>query len=459
MARSLLCLIVLTSLLLASCATLHAAKFCPGCGAEVGPDWKFCEKCGRKLGAQGTAPSSGAWQTPGTRAGQQIMGPDGGPMVWVPAGVYWMGSLDGSDDEGPETYVRITHGFWLGKHEVTNEQYMAFLGETGKKRDDASHALLAEDGGAGLQRQGVSYVCVSGRELHPVTSVTWYGAAAYAAHFGGRLPTEAQWEYAARGPDGRKYPWGDSWDAKKCCCKDNAGPGKPATMPVGSPPTGASWFCGATNMAGNVTEWCGDWYARDYYKTSPSDDPRGPSRGEGRVVRGGSHESSRYNCTAIGRASARPDATDDVRGFRIIVVPKADGAAREALPEVKSSFISISGKPKGAKLEVDGRPQKPPPCLAEVSLRSTHRRTIHIKVSAEGYTPHTDSVVAQRGKRTRVRYTLVKPPPPPPPPPPPRPTPWLSAGRYRGQEITGPNGGKMVWVPPGEFMMGSGDKY
>ena len=201
---------------------------------------------------------------------------DLGEYVWVPAGEFMMGTtgeeaeyvvehLGGKAgllaDEQPAHTVRITKGFWLGKHEVTNAQYRAFCEATGREFPEESD-------------QG---------DDHPVVSVSWDDAVAYAEHYGLRLPTEAEWEYAARGPEGQRYPWGDEWNPQKLCWELNTGPGG-LTFPVGSFPAGASWV-GALDMAGNVWEWVADWYGRDYYASSPVADPRGPSEAEATHIR------------------------------------------------------------------------------------------------------------------------------------------------------------------------------
>ncbi len=194
------------------------------------------------------------WEHPGTTAGEEIIGPDGGTMVWVLPGQFKMGcdDVDAEDDEKPVHLVKITKGFWLGKCEVTNAQYRKFCEATGREFPSGSD-------------QG---------DDHPVVKVTWFDAIAYCEHYGLWLPTEAKWEYAAAGPESRKYPWGDDWDGKKCCYQNNKGPGG-TTFPVGSFPEGASW-CGALDMAGNVWEWCADRYGNKYYAQSPESDPQGP---------------------------------------------------------------------------------------------------------------------------------------------------------------------------------------
>ncbi len=195
--------------------------------------------------------------------GEETIGRDGQRLVWVPGGSFMMGSEDGWFEEQPVHQVTLT-GFWIGKCEVTNAQYRTFCDATGRDFPEASS-------------QG---------DEHPVVEVSWYDAQAYCEHYGYTLPTEAQWDYAAAGPDARRYPWGDVWDAERCCNWYNRGSGG-NTFTVGSFPTGASW-CGALDMAGNVYEWCADWYSATYYAVSPELNPPGPENSDCRVLRGGS---------------------------------------------------------------------------------------------------------------------------------------------------------------------------
>jgi sulfatase modifying factor 1 len=222
-------------------------------------------------------------------------------------------------------------GFWLGKYEVTNAQYAAFLNAHGSNQDGSGQRLICENSYSSwckVAYTGATWVALAGWENHPVINVTWFGAKAYCDHYGLRLPTEAEWEYAARGPGSLRYPWGNEWDASKCCNGSNRGPGYaagtgPGTMPVGSLPAGDSW-CGASDLAGNLWEWCSDWY-HYCYSVLPTDDPQGPLSGDYRVVRGQSWGSATgltgdpYRSAL--RSSRVPGLGNDSVGFRAARTP------------------------------------------------------------------------------------------------------------------------------------------
>ncbi len=244
-------------------------------------------------------------------------------QVWVPAGSFMMGS-DGAEglavppwadrepaSEAPQHRVEITSGFWLDKFEVTNAAFQAFV-DAGGYSDEA---YWSAEGWDWLTHQIVPppRECEGTAPDQPRACVTWFEADAYARWRGGRLPTEAEWEYAARGPDSLVYPWGNAWDATRANVVDSQG-----SMAVGSFPTGASWV-GAHDMSGNLMEWVADWLDVHYYENSPVQDPPGPERGFRKVEKGGWWGSVPY----VARAAYRhfedpPEYQDHHIGLRVL---------------------------------------------------------------------------------------------------------------------------------------------
>ena len=191
--------------------------------------------------------------------GTKVNPRDGAEMIYIPAGEFTVGS-----DEKPQHKVYLD-GYWIYKYEVTVAQYRKFCKATGLNMPEAPSWGWKDD--------------------RPMVNVSWYNAAAYSRWARVRLPTEAQWEKAARGTDGRKFPWGNEWDKSKCA--NSMGQSLSSTKPVGSYASGASPY-GVMDMAGNVWEWCADWYDANFYAKAPTRNPKGPSTGAFRVLRGGS---------------------------------------------------------------------------------------------------------------------------------------------------------------------------
>jgi formylglycine-generating enzyme required for sulfatase activity len=224
-------------------------------------------------------------------------------FVWVPAGCFMMGSDKTKDsnanpDEQPQHKVCLTRGFWIGEFDITNAQFDAYVKATG-----APHQVDS------------SCSATSSAPDQPVVCVSWDDAVGYAKWLGGRLPTEAEWEFAARGPVSPIYPWGNTFDGSKA---NTTGNGLGKTTIVGLYPAGASWV-GAQDMAGNVWQWVADWYSDSYYQSSTPNDPTGPTSGQYRVLRGGSWYSNQGFARAASRSSyVPPDNRFDNIGFRVV---------------------------------------------------------------------------------------------------------------------------------------------
>ena len=214
-------------------------------------------------------------------------------MVYVPAGEFIMGSDEGDSDERPMHTVYLD-AFYIDKTEVTNDQYRKCV----------------EAGACDTPRK-TTYYDNADYAQHPVVYVTWNDADAYCRWAGKRLPTEAEWEKAARDTGGRTYPWGGGID---CDHAQYRGCGE-GTVPVGSKPKGASPY-GALDMAGNVWEWVADWYDSGYYSQSPGRNPPGPDSGEERVVRGGSWLRNQWSARCADRLWYIPWYRPDDVGFR-----------------------------------------------------------------------------------------------------------------------------------------------
>jgi formylglycine-generating enzyme required for sulfatase activity len=291
----------------------------------------------------------------------QIREIDGMEMVYIPIGSFKMGSSNKQLDEamqecrkmyGGDKYCQrrqynhelpqhevLVDAFWIDKTEVSNAQFCKFLNAKGNQ-SEAGIAWL--EPGAG--HRGVVYGYIdeingmftpkTGYENYPVIEVSWYGAAAYSKWVGGRLPTEAEWEYAARGPASSIYPWGNEFNGRNVNYRDSSftfdNQGKDTAFndgytrwaPVGSFPNGASW-CGALDMVGNVHEWVGDWWAQDYYAISPAKNPQGPNIGTLKIGRGGSWYDPNWHVRTAYRKGLSPSS---VRmhwiGFRCVIPGK-----------------------------------------------------------------------------------------------------------------------------------------
>ena len=277
--------------------------------------------------------------TPTPGVGRTRIAPtDGMVQVYVPAGEFTMGSEDGDYDEKPVHTVYLD-AYWLDQTEVSNAQFAQFVAATGHQttaEQEGGGYTYTTDGwnytpGANWQRPQGPGSNLNGLDNHPVVLVSWPDATAYCEWAGRRLPTEAEWEKAARGTDERVYPWGNTFDGNRLnycdanCPFDtwkdgNVDDGYQFTAPVGSYPSGASPY-GALDMAGNVWEWVADWYDERYYARSPARNPTGPTSGDFMVLRGGSWRDNRYNLRCATRGGNAPDVRFHDFGFRCASTP------------------------------------------------------------------------------------------------------------------------------------------
>jgi len=224
-------------------------------------------------------------------------------MVLVEAGEFIMGSSEMIDTQPPRKIY--LDAFYIDKYEVTNEEYVKFLNTIG--RHEGYINLLSEF--SKIEKVNGVYKVKEGYERYPVVEVSWIGANMYAKWRGKRLPTEAEWEKAAKGIDERKYPWGNIFDHNKCNVEMRG------VKPVGSYLAGRSPY-GCYDMAGNVWEWVADWYSSDYYKNSPLINPQGPNIGNYRVWRGGSWLGNQFSASCSARSYLSPEKTQHTGGFR-----------------------------------------------------------------------------------------------------------------------------------------------
>jgi formylglycine-generating enzyme required for sulfatase activity len=232
---------------------------------------------------------------------KESLAKDGVPMTLVPAGEFWMGLSEsaGLDDEQPRHRVFLD-AYYIDHFEVTVERFAKFLDVTGwEKPANWNLVKLPEHAD------------------RPVIGVSWNDADAYCRINGRRLPTEAEWEKAARGTNERKYPWGDTKpNPTLAYFGQGARFSYDILKPVGSYPTGAGPY-GTMDLAGNVAEWVQDWYDGEYYRDSPERNPPGPMAGQYRMVRGGSWSDLPVYLLSASRTSKLPSTTRNAFiGFR-----------------------------------------------------------------------------------------------------------------------------------------------
>jgi serine/threonine-protein kinase len=229
----------------------------------------------------------------------QVSARDGMEMVYIPAGLFDMGSFIGTVDEQPKHSVSLD-AYWMDKTEVTNGMYSLCV--------QSGSCLAPQD----QSNTHPTYYSDPQFTDYPVIALDWNSAQAYCAWAGRHLPTEAEWEKAALGTDGRNFPWGDTLPNDS---RLNFNHSIGDTVQVGSYQSGASPY-GVLDMAGNVNEWVADWYDPGYYALSPASNPTGPLEGVQKVLRGGSWHTDEYNIRSADRHYLAPDTRDIVIGFR-----------------------------------------------------------------------------------------------------------------------------------------------
>ena len=234
-------------------------------------------------------------------------------MVYIPAGEFTMGSNEIHENEIPEHIVYLD-GYWINETPVTNIMYAGFLNYSKIEKDIDLETLFNFKVNNRIIYRNNKWVAIERYAQHPVVWITWFGASAYSKWAGRQLPTEAQWEKAARGTDSRIFPWGNLIpDKRPVNFNFNIG----NTSEVGIFPDGASPF-GVLDMAGNVWEWVADWYDRKYYSSQKQwRNPVGPDENSShRVLRGGSWNSNSDNIRSSYRLGSFPSTTYLSFGFR-----------------------------------------------------------------------------------------------------------------------------------------------
>lgn len=244
-----------------------------------------------------------------------------GTTIFVQGGTFTMGSPNGTgdSDEHPEHNVTLS-SFYISKYEITNTEYAAYMNAIGANADGSVAGveyLDMDDADIQISYSGGLFVVDAGKDNFPVIEVSWYGAKAYCEYYGGRLPTEAEWEFAAKGgtsSNGYTYSGSNTLGDVAWYTSNSGG----ATHSVG---TKNANELGLHDMSGNVWEWCNDWYDNNYYSSSPGNDPQGPATGTYRVDRGGGWGGNASYCRVANRRGNSPTSTGNDLGFRAVFLP------------------------------------------------------------------------------------------------------------------------------------------
>lgn len=270
-------------------------------------------------------PSPTPFPLAGPEIGASMTWADGAMLVYVPAGEFIMG-LDGVDN--PQHTINLS-AFWIYRSEVTNRMYALCV---------ASGVCIPP-----IDPEAAADLYATIHRDKPVSGVTWEQADAYCKWAFAALPTEAQWEKAARGPGGSLYPWGD---AAPNCNLANLGGCRGAITAAGNYPTARSYYQ-ALDMLGNVSEWVRDWYDPSYYATSPAADPPGPASGTARVARGGSYLSDPASINLAQRSFLPPGEYGPDQGFRCVV------ESPQVFPAYCQTSAYVAGVPGSSRPDVE----------------------------------------------------------------------------------------------------------
>ncbi|MFC1557494.1 formylglycine-generating enzyme family protein [candidate division KSB1 bacterium] len=269
---------------------------------------------------------------------QTIINDGYGDYLFVPGSKFQMGDnyFEGDPDEIPVHLIYVD-SYYIGKFKVTNGEYKKFIEDNGYQDSDYWNA-----GGFGEYGTESRYWdnerfrggSINGNDNFPVVGVSWFEAMAYCSWLSEktgkvyRLPTEAEWEKAARGTDQRRFAWGNEINGHYANFEHSGGPYERGITPVGfydgrthdgfATEKNAS-PCGAFDMIGNVWEWCYDWYGGSmYYSNSPANNPKGPASGSSRILRAGGWVDSAYYQRAANRNSSFPENRNPIQGFRCV---------------------------------------------------------------------------------------------------------------------------------------------